>query len=349
VINQITYELDHIVKDYYPDGSWYQWSNVQTADASGNLTGSITTQWSDEDPIVTPVSGTAPASLYVMQNPLSVAMGGFAYPPSFLQSFLETAGGLIADASAWLTSAYESLSEIPGFELIVDAAQYLPFVGTTIDPIQAASNTFTSVVDTFSNLRGAGYGALDAGALTVFDAIGNFLGTENLANVIDGRNRAGDKLSGLQRTIEGGILGVKVVTTALTVAPVASSIRAAGTSMFSRTAGVSGFVDDLGRGLGGSTTASSKVHQGSGLPKHLHDLAVDVVSGRKSRLEALRDLTPDQLNQMAAFFRRQAMQVKKSVQGAYEFNLARARYLEQGGPRAPGNLGGFLEHIDEFL
>jgi len=83
------------------------------------------------------------------------------------------------------------------------------------------------------------------------------------------------------------------------------------------------------------------LHRGSGLPRGLHDQAIDVVSGRKPRLELLHDLTPDQMNQMSAFFRRQAMEARPEVRGAFEFNMERARFLEQGGPQPPGNLNQF--------
>jgi len=47
------------------------------------------------------------------------------------------------------------------------------------------------------------------------------------------------------------------------------------------------------------------------------------------------------MNQMSAFFRRQAMEARPEVRGAFEFNMERARFLEQGGPQPPGNLNQF--------
>ena len=85
-------------------------------------------------------------------------------------------------------------------------------------------------------------------------------------------------------------------------------------------------------------------HRGSGLSKAKQDLAVDVISGRKSRLELLRDLSGKEIGQAAHFFRQQANRVGgKFKNAARQFNLERARYLEQGGPQPPGNLADFMK------
>lgn len=86
------------------------------------------------------------------------------------------------------------------------------------------------------------------------------------------------------------------------------------------------------------------LHRGSGLTKAKHNLAVNVISGRKSRLELLRDLSGEDIGQAAHFFRQQANRVGgKFKNAAREFNLERARYLEQGGSQPPGNLADFMK------
>jgi hypothetical protein len=141
------------------------------------------------------------------------------FQPGLIDSLLSYANGLVGAVGSLAASIYDTLAEIYGFELIVDAAQFGFDLSSNI-----ASSIVDFVVSDFNNLREANYSVFWAGALTAFDAIGQVAGTENLANAWEGRDRAGNQLSGARRAFEFGLYGVNV---AAIVIPVAKGVSAA--------------------------------------------------------------------------------------------------------------------------
>lgn len=101
---------------------------------------------------------------------------------------------MLAAAGAFLTSTFDALYDIPAFQFLIDTA----LDSSLFDEVaqfgwSVGVGAVNFVMDDFNNLRESGYGVIGATGLTILDAIGNSIGTENFANALEGRNRAGDK------------------------------------------------------------------------------------------------------------------------------------------------------------
>ncbi|MBI3837745.1 MAG: hypothetical protein HY288_07400, partial [Planctomycetia bacterium] len=91
----------------------------------------------------------------------------------------------------------------------------------------AANAAVDAAVTDFSNLKASGYGIIGASAVTVGDLLGRAIGVEGIENAREGKNRAGDHLSGFERTVDGAIGTIGVVTTAVGLAPAVKAGAAA--------------------------------------------------------------------------------------------------------------------------
>ncbi|MBI3837750.1 MAG: hypothetical protein HY288_07430 [Planctomycetia bacterium] len=94
----------------------------------------------------------------------------------------------------------------------------------------AANAAVDAAVTDFSNLKASGFGVMGASAVTAADLLGRALGSENLQNALEGKNRGGDHLSGWERTVQGGAVALNVGITALFAGP---ALKAAGAAIWS--------------------------------------------------------------------------------------------------------------------